>query len=221
MTVLEAIRAVMADLTVLPATDQAPAKVGGFTYRGIDSVINAVGPLLRKHQLVVAPVAVEHDFEVVQTSGGTTMGHVLVTVTWRWFGPEERDTLDCVTLGQAFDAGDKAGAKAMSVSYRTMLLQTLALPTGEPDPEQATDNQRAASGDKRKPTPAMVKRFWALATQMGYDNNDPDSRAALHMAIGQIIGQQVTSTKDLTLDQMKLVTESMQAHYDKQTRGAS
>jgi hypothetical protein len=36
------------------------------------------------------------------------------------------------------DSGDKATAKAMSVAYRTALLQVLCLPTDEPDPDSHT-----------------------------------------------------------------------------------
>jgi hypothetical protein len=38
-------------------------------------------------------------------------------------------------LGEAMDSGDKAVAKAMSVAFRIALLQALALPTDEPDPD--------------------------------------------------------------------------------------
>jgi hypothetical protein len=36
------------------------------------------------------------------------------------------------------DSGDKAIAKAMSVAFRTALLQTLALPTDEADPDTSS-----------------------------------------------------------------------------------
>ncbi len=36
------------------------------------------------------------------------------------------------------DGGDKATAKAMSVAFRIALLQALALPTSEPDPDSSS-----------------------------------------------------------------------------------
>ena len=38
-------------------------------------------------------------------------------------------------VAEAMDSGDKATAKAHSVALRTALLQTLMLPTNEPDPD--------------------------------------------------------------------------------------
>ena len=43
-----------------------------------------------------------------------------------------------LVAAEAFDSGDKATAKAMSVALRTFLLQLLALPTDEPDPDSFT-----------------------------------------------------------------------------------
>jgi hypothetical protein len=52
----------------------------------------------------------------------------------------EPDTsLTCRTPGEAFDSGDKSTAKAMSVAYRTALLQALTLPTDEPDPDETVE----------------------------------------------------------------------------------
>jgi hypothetical protein len=42
------------------------------------------------------------------------------------------------------DSGDKAVPKAMSVAFRTALLQALALPTDEPDPDASTYERAAA-----------------------------------------------------------------------------
>jgi len=39
---------------------------------------------------------------------------------------------------ESMDSGDKATAKAMSVAYRTALLQTLCLPTDDVDPDAET-----------------------------------------------------------------------------------
>ena len=71
------------------------------------------------------------------------MSHVIVTVDYVFYGPAG-DQITARVLGEAFDSGDKAGAKAMSVAFRTALLQALSLPTDESDPDHASYEREAA-----------------------------------------------------------------------------
>lgn len=110
----------------------------GFNFRGVDAVVNAVHPELVAHGVTVRPVAVEtHRATVEVGQKRTPMGHVSVVVTYRFLGPAG-DELDVQVAGEAMDSGDKATPKAMSVAYRTALLQALTLPTDEADPDHET-----------------------------------------------------------------------------------
>jgi hypothetical protein len=64
------------------------------------------------------------------------MGHARIEV--RYSFTDGTDTIATVVAGEAMDAGDKATAKAMSVAFRTALLQTFCLPTDEKDPDEDT-----------------------------------------------------------------------------------
>jgi len=136
-----------------------------FNFRGIDAVVNAVGPALRKHGVVVLPEVLDHRYEVATSSGGKPMGHVIVKVAYTFIGPTG-DSLRCSVMGEAMDIGDKATPKAMSVAFRTALLQALTLPTDEPDPDSESyergepKQQKAAkpSADGAK-VPDLVARF--------------------------------------------------------------
>lgn len=131
-TVYEALAAVMDDVQAVKKKDKNEAQ--RFMFRGIDAVVNAVGPALRKHGVTVSPRVDLYEYGTVTTSGGKAMGHVRVLVTYTFHGPAG-DSLPAQAPGEAFDAGDKATPKAMSVAFRTALLQALALPTDEPDPD--------------------------------------------------------------------------------------
>jgi hypothetical protein len=109
----------------------------GFMFRGIDAVINAVGPAFRKHGVIAVPELLNERTEVITTSKGGTMSRVCVEVAYVFYG-SEGDSLKAIVAAEAFDSGDKATAKAMSVAYRTALLQVLCLPTDEPDPDSYT-----------------------------------------------------------------------------------
>jgi hypothetical protein len=100
----------------------------GFKFRGIDTVLDAVGPALRKHGVVVVPELRERLMAVVDKKQ-----HVHVTVAYTFYGPGG-DHITAVVPGEAMDQQDKAVSKAMSVAFRTALIQALSLATGERDP---------------------------------------------------------------------------------------
>jgi hypothetical protein len=124
---------VMNDVNAVKKTDRNTAQ--NFSFRGIDAVVNAVAPALREHGVIVMPEVLEHTYSTVEVGRNRTqMEHVIVRVKYTFTGTEG-DSLSCTVLGEAMDAGDKATPKAMSVAFRIALLQALALPTDEPDPD--------------------------------------------------------------------------------------
>lgn len=128
-----------------------------FNFRGIDAVMNAVGPALRKHGVLVVPLAEEIQAESYESRGGTAMRNVTVKIRWRFYGPDGSN-IDAVSYGEAADSGDKAVSKAHSVAYRTVLLQALCIPTDEPDPDSSVHERVAApSGPPAPPSPADVR----------------------------------------------------------------
>jgi hypothetical protein len=108
-----------------------------FNFRGIDAVVNAVGPAFRNHGVVCLPNVVSQERWTDTTKQNGTQLHVLLEVLFTFIGPSG-DTLTATTYGEAFDSGDKAFSKAHSVAYRTCLLQALCIPTDEPDPDSFT-----------------------------------------------------------------------------------
>ena len=118
----------------------------GFNFRGIDSVVNAVSPALQKFGVVIVPSVEEYDYQTVEIGKNRTpMGHVRVKVTYAFIGANG-DSINATVVGEAMDSGDKATAKAMSVAFRTALLQSLSLPTDEVDPD-ATSYERSSAKD--------------------------------------------------------------------------
>lgn len=133
-TIVQLLNKVMADVGAVKKKDRNETG-SGFNFRGIDAVTNAVYPALVKHGVVVAPEVVDYNYgTVVVGRNRSEMGHARLTVRFTWHGPDG-DSITTVAAGEAFDSGDKATAKAHSVAFRTALLQTLCLPTDEPDPD--------------------------------------------------------------------------------------
>jgi hypothetical protein len=106
-----------------------------YNFRGIDAVVNAAAPHLDKAGVLTIPMLQTIEYGTVEVGEKhTAMGHVRVTVIYRFTGPAG-DSFDALVPGEAMDSGDKATAKAMSVAYRIALLQALNLPTSDTDPD--------------------------------------------------------------------------------------
>ena len=58
-----------------------------FLFRGIDAVMNAVGPALRAHGVVVMPVNVDVQTRDTKTTSGKDTRECQVVVTYRVIGP--------------------------------------------------------------------------------------------------------------------------------------
>lgn len=139
----EALAAVMEDVRAVRKADQNAHQ--RFMFRGIDAVMNAVGPALRKHGVVVMPTGIlERTVDQAQTKNGAINYITRVTVEYTFTGPAG-DQLTAVVPGEAMDMQDKGTAKAMSVAFRTCLLQALCLPTDEPDPDSISHEETVAA----------------------------------------------------------------------------
>lgn len=132
---------VMRDVKSIAKSGRADIKTdkGGykFNYRGIDMVLNAVGPALRRHGVMVIPAKVAATYG---TAG--RMRDVQVTVTYEIRGPLG-DTITAQSVGEGLDAGERGTPKALTTAYRNFLITALTIPTEDPklDPDRV-DVQR-------------------------------------------------------------------------------
>lgn len=140
LTIQDCMAKVMGDVREVAKNDRNTQQ--NFSFRGVDAVVNAVGPALRRHNVVVLPSVEEKEYVGFTSSKGTAMMCCRVTVRYRFVGPGG-DWLEATVAGESMDAGDKSTPKAMSVAFRTALLQALALPTDDIDPD-ATSYQDVA-----------------------------------------------------------------------------
>lgn len=185
--IFAALAAVMDDVQSVAKKDKNTQQ--GFNFRGIDAVVNAVGPALRKHKVIVTPCLLEQEYKTVEVGKNRTqMGHVIVKVKYTFYA-EDGSWIEATVVGEAMDSGDKAVAKAMSVAFRIALLQSLALPTDEPDPDsqsyersqakpQATAEQYASWID-RMDKAFSVDELKAVGVEAAEYDLDPTQREHL------------------------------------------
>jgi hypothetical protein len=123
--------AVMADVQAVAKGDKRQDAGGRYNFRGIDRILNAVGPAFRKHGVACIPEKTAAEYSTFTTGGNRQMRLCTVTVDFRIYGPRG-DSFPMQVVGEAFDAGDKAAPKAQSVALRVALINALAIPTEDP-----------------------------------------------------------------------------------------
>lgn len=184
-----------------------------FNFRGIDAVVNAVGPALRKHKVIVVPTVDAVSYEQVTTSGGKPATACRVRATYTFYA-KDGSHIDTAVAAEAWDNGDKAAPKAMSVAFRTALLQALALPTDEPDPDMHT-YEREGRPSLPAPEPMTDRtraRMFALFNELGIDE------AAQRDGIARVVGHAVESRGSITEQEAQRVIASLEARRKEPTK---
>ncbi len=151
MNVQQAITAVMEDVRAVGKNDRNTQQ--NFNFRGIDAVVNALSPVMKKHGVSIRPSGVLSTEYLPFTSKSGSLGVSCRLVVEYTFSGPDGDEVKAVVASEANDHGDKSTPKAMSVAYRTCLLQAFALPTTDTDPDAETYD-RAPAQEPRGPAPS-------------------------------------------------------------------
>ena len=226
MNIYAALAAVMADVDHVAKRDRNEQQ--RFLFRGVDAVVNAVGPVLRKHHVLVVPQVEHVEYSPITTRNGGQMTSCRLTVTYTFYA-EDGSSIASKVAAESFDSGDKATPKAMSVAFRTALLQALALPTDEPDPDAETydqaparvPNQAApappsdAQGTRKMSRPTTVTQDQLKAMHAGFNDAGVTDRDARLDYCRNLIKRDLESSKDLTRAEASKVIDAL-----KQDKGA-
>lgn len=110
----------------------------GFTYRGVDDVMNALQPAMVKHQIFVVPTVLEQKREEHATKNGSTMNYSVYTIKYTFYAADG-SSVECVIVGEGADSGDKSTNKALSAAFKYACFQVFCIPTEEmKDPDADT-----------------------------------------------------------------------------------
>lgn len=100
----------------------------GYSFRGIDSVVEGTHDPLLKNGIFPVPEV----FDVVQTERPSSRGGVMVCTTLKMkvtFYAPDGSSVSCTTSGEAFDSADKSANKAMSAAFKYAMTLTFLIPT--------------------------------------------------------------------------------------------
>lgn len=152
-TLVEKLTQISSDAGFLAKTGKNASQ--GFNFRGIDAVVNALAPWMRAQGVIVLPTVLNYQYDQIAVGANKSLvGHVRLEV--RYTFTDGKDTISAVVPGEAMDSGDKATAKAMSVAFRTALLQVFFLPTDEKDPDEDSYARSTATRTQHPTAPPPV-----------------------------------------------------------------
>jgi len=182
-----------------------------FSFRGIDAVINAVSPAFRNHGVFCIPKVISSEYESVQVGQNrTVMGHARVMVRYTFHASDGSSVAATVTA-ESMDSGDKATAKAMSVAYRTALLQTLCLPTDEADPDADTFERSPVTAPPKREEAVRVQRATQTTAQPAQSNNTRQApkRSDAQATLMNNLLHQCEVDEQLIIDSFKVKIDDM------------
>lgn len=133
-----AIAGVMEDVGAVSKEKEFRSSQGGYKFRGIDDVMNALHPAMVKNKVFVVPTIMEQNREVRTTSKGGTMYVSICRIRYDFYA-EDGSSVSAVVIGEGADTGDKATNKAMSIAFKYACFQVFCIPTEEmidPDSER-------------------------------------------------------------------------------------
>lgn len=213
--IYKALAAVMADCREVAKRDANTEQ--RYYFRGIDAVVNAVGPILRKHEVMVMPFLIEVGYGERTSQRGSLGTICRVVVDYVFTAAVDGSSITTRVAAEAMDYSDKATAKAMSVAFRTALLQALALPTDDRDPDadspeavaptQQPAEQPATKRVSRggKVTKAQLTKIGASMSELGITDRDDALRR-----VSVLIGRQIESRNDLTAAEAHRLIDSLE-----------
>lgn len=114
-----------------------------YKFRGIDAVMNALGPAMRQNGIFCTPHVISHIQEARDSRKGEKLMYTIVHVEYTFYA-DDGSSVKADVYGEAMDRSDKSTNKAMSAAFKYALFQTFCIPTEDfidtetesPEPEQ-------------------------------------------------------------------------------------
>lgn len=158
--VYEAIASVSMALSKEGITKSRKNQQQGYSFRGIDEVLNTLAPLMAQHKLVIIPRVIERESIERQTKSGGALFYTTVKAEFDFVSAVDGSKHTASTYGEAMDSADKSTNKAMSAAYKYAAIQTFCIPTEGDNDADATTHEVAP-----KPKPEKDPKEARLAAE--------------------------------------------------------
>lgn len=163
VSVVQAVSAVSKSIGAVGKNKSGPQAQGGFKYRGVEDIQNALHGALNEHGVVIVPNV--ESFEIMEGNKGWV--RAVVTIRYDVYGPAG-DKISGTVVADGLDAQDKAFGKAMSYAYKSFVLQFFCIPTQDLmqdneaesryDPSPEPRRRAIPQAPKQQPGPMSLER---------------------------------------------------------------
>jgi hypothetical protein len=138
----------------------------GYSFRGIDDVLNNLQPALIKAGVFVIPRMSMLNREERQTKAGGTMIYTTVRGEYDFISAEDGSKVTACTYGEGMDTSDKSTNKAMSAALKYAIIQAFSIPT-----EELIDSEK----DHIEPAPKAQKPVTVQSQDDGLRHAEPQA----------------------------------------------
>lgn len=139
MEVYKSIQCVMADMSKLGVGKTQKNTQQGYMYRGINDIMDAIAPLLPKHDLVIIPEVTKVERQERQTKNGGSLFYTYVEMQYTIVSTKDESKVVAKFPAEGMDVSDKATNKAIAFAYKYMITQTFCIPyEGQVDGDSET-----------------------------------------------------------------------------------
>jgi ERF superfamily protein len=149
----------MRTITAIGKDRQTDRKAGGYSFRGVDDAMDAVGHALRQVGLVLLPgeiLARDYAHHEARNNDGKTImwTTAMLSVRYAFIDPDDGSTLAFEMVGEGRAMDDKATSKATSMALKYGLFQALMIPvTGLDDADAESPQVVRSAGAAEQPAP--------------------------------------------------------------------
>lgn len=190
--IYKAISGVMSDIGAVGKDKEFKSKYGGYKFRGIDDVMNALHPAMVKNKIFVVPEILEQERSSRQAASGTAMVVSICKIKYTFYA-EDGSFVEAIVIGEGMDTGDKATNKAMSIAFKYACFQVFCIPTEDMDDP---DSERPELDEKKVQEKTKPK----ASTQKEQDANPSEK-----LAEEQRAEQETSLESKITADMLKAV----------------
>jgi hypothetical protein len=203
------ISAVMQDIQYLQKDDKVSTGASG-SYKAMseEKVTQVVRESLIAHGLVILPVSQSHSRDELRDKEGVLKSYLsIVDTQYKIVDIETGQYETLASSGTGADTQDKGVGKAMTYSYKYLLLRTFAIPTGE-DPDKVSsatmdeqhekDKQKAAQEDENVFTQVKIKWQTLAGNLDGFDDwhTKNKNNGVTNAAMNQLLAKKLLDKKE-------------------------
>jgi hypothetical protein len=150
--------AAQAELAGTGIAKESHNKFDNYKYRGIDAVLNTIGPLLARHELLLVPSVKKVQVIPGMSSQGKPQNHATVWMNFTFYDVSG-ESITHPFVGEAIDRSDKAINKAETAAYKYFLFQTFSIPLHGEDGDADNDSPDVAQAQLNAPEPKLAEQI--------------------------------------------------------------